>query len=314
MRKLLIVLVLVAPGAASASCGSAFCTVNTNWDVQGAWTEPGTRLDLRYEYVRQDQLMAGKNRVQTGQFARDHDELVTNNQNFLAALDYTINQDWAVNLLLPVVKREHRHIETATTQLESWNFTELGDVRVMARRRLATLEDARPSVGTLGLHVGLKLPTGRTDVLNGSGERAEHSLQPGTGTTELLAGLFYSRLLPMSNQSWVVQPQLLMAVLAGSDFRPGNRYSLDAGTRYGMGDALGLLLQVNALVKGRDGGGMGEREDSGGSYLFVSPGFSYALSRSVQAYGFLQLPVYQYVNGVQLTASYAVSLGIGSRF
>ena len=39
-------------GAALASCGSAFCVLNTNWNTQGIPNEPGTvRVDLRYEFV-----------------------------------------------------------------------------------------------------------------------------------------------------------------------------------------------------------------------------------------------------------------------
>src|SRR3954470_14497580 len=91
--------------AAIASCGSAFCTVNTSGDTHGAWTEPGARLDLRYEYVNQDQPMAGSNKVGVGEIPRHHDEVSTKNRNTLAALDYTVNQDWAVNLLVPVVDR-----------------------------------------------------------------------------------------------------------------------------------------------------------------------------------------------------------------
>jgi hypothetical protein len=41
------VLAGLSPLAAWAGCGSAVCSINTNWDTQGAWTEPGARLDLR---------------------------------------------------------------------------------------------------------------------------------------------------------------------------------------------------------------------------------------------------------------------------
>lgn len=51
-----------------------------------------------------------------------------------------------------------------------------------------------------------------------------------------------------------------------------------------------------------------------GRSLFISPGLSYALTDKLQVYGFLQLPVYQYVNGVQLTAKHAVAIGISGRF
>lgn len=45
-------------GTAHASCGSAFCNVNTNWSLQGVWTQAGAHVDLRFEYIDQDQPMA----------------------------------------------------------------------------------------------------------------------------------------------------------------------------------------------------------------------------------------------------------------
>ena len=48
---------------AAASCGSAFCTTNTSWETQGLWSGAGTRVDLRFEYVRQDDLRSGSHRV-----------------------------------------------------------------------------------------------------------------------------------------------------------------------------------------------------------------------------------------------------------
>jgi hypothetical protein len=96
--------------------------------------------------------------------------------------------------------------------------------------------------------------------------------------------------------------------------RPGNRLGVDTGVRYELGDRLGLLLQLNTLLKGRDRGAQAEPEDSGGSFVFLSPGVSYAFTRALQAYGFVQLPVYQRVNGVQLVPDYAVAVGLNLRF
>ena len=50
------------------------------------------------------------------------------------------------------------------------------------------------------------------------------------------------------------------------------------------------------------------------SVFFLSPGLSYAFTRTVQAYGFVQLPVYQDVNGVQLVARHAFVAGLNVRF
>jgi hypothetical protein len=86
------------------------------------------------------------------------------------------------------------------------------------------------------------------------------------------------------------------------------------GYRYGVTDKLGALVQVNAVVKRRDRGAQAEPNDSGGRFLFISPGLSYAATDTMQIYAFFQKPVYQYVNGVQLTADKAFVLGLSNRF
>src|SRR5689334_743900 len=177
MNKLLAAGALIcAPLTAAASCGSAFCTINTSWDAHGAWLEPGARLDLRYEYIRQDQPRSGTRDLAVGEIRRHHDEVLTVNRNLLGTFDYTFNQDWGANVLVPLVDREHDHIHNHMgAQLpEHWDFRELGDVRVMARRRLFTSENTDShSIGTAGLYFGLKLPTGKTDVKNADGDAAE---------------------------------------------------------------------------------------------------------------------------------------------
>ncbi len=312
MKKLLLcgLAVLAMPLPAAASCGAAFCSINTSWDVQGAWQEPGARFDLRYEHVNQNQPTYGRRKVGFGQVRRHHDEMHTRNRNLLASVDYTMDADWGFNAMLPVAHRGHAHIHNHQGQafLDTWNFTELGDVRVQARRRLGSSQEA-----SWGAVFGLKLPTGATDVRNPSGTLAERSLQPGSGTTDALLGAYYTRMLP-SGWSWFVQPLLQAPLYDYQGFKPGRRFSLDVGTRYEASDRVALMLQLNTLHRGRDSGPLAEPADSGGISIFLSPGVSYALSRAWQVYGFVQLPLYQYVNGVQLTAGRAVAVGVGARF
>jgi hypothetical protein len=306
-----------APLTAAASCGSAFCTINTSWDAHGAWLEPGARFDLRYETIRQDQPRAGTRNVSVGEIPRYHDEVLTVNRNLLGTLDYTFDQDWGVNLLVPMVERQHEHLQNDAggPVPESWQFTELGDVRVMARRRLATTEHAQAtSVATTGVNFGLKLPTGRTDVRNADGELAERTLQPGSGTLDAVLGAYYSEHLPLRSVSWFVQGLAQLPLDSHDDYQPGNRLGIDVGMRYDAGDRLGLLVQLNALLKAHDRGAQAEPEDTGGKFLFLSPGVSYAFTGQFQAYAFVQLPVYQNVNGVQLVPRYAFAMGANARF
>jgi hypothetical protein len=307
---------LAAP-AAFATCGAAFCTVNTNWDAHGAWSEPGWRLDLRYERITQDQPQSGSNRVSVGQVPRHHDEVFTRNQNWVASFDYTFNADWGVSLTLPYVDRNHFHIHNhGGAQIPgSWDFGAAGDARLLARYRLGTFEERDPpKLATVGMTFGLKLPTGPIDVRNGDGALAERSLQPGTGTTDALLGAYYAQLFASTDLSWFAQGMLQAPVNSRDGFKPGQRFSLDVGLRYDATEQISLMLQANGLYRRRDAGVNAEAEDSGGKSWFLSPGVNIALTRDVGVYGFYQVPIYQFVNGVQLTARSGWLVGMSARF
>jgi hypothetical protein len=93
-----------------------------------------------------------------------------------------------------------------------------------------------------------------------------------------------------------------------------SRVTVDVGYRYELSEKVGLMAQLNVLVRGRDTGNQAEPEDTGGRFFYISPGASYSISKNVQVYGFLQLPIYQHVNGVQLTADWSALGGISFRF
>jgi outer membrane putative beta-barrel porin/alpha-amylase len=305
-------LVSILPAGAFAACGSAFCTVNTDWASQGEWTEAGGKLDLRYEFINQNQPRAGAEAVGVGQVPQHHDEVQTINRNWIAQFDYNFNPQWGISATLPFIDRDHVHIHNHQGEQvpEAWHFDEIGDARVAARYQLALHSEA-PSA--LGFSLGLKLPTGRFDVTNDEGEEAERMLQPGSGTTDLLAGVFYNRVVPGIG-SVFVQARLETALDSKDQYRPGNRVLVDLGWRYPLGSKWSVQAQLNAVVKSHDYGDNAEPDESGGKFLFFTPGVSYALTGSLQVFGFVQLPLYQYVNGVQLTAHWAALAGASWRF
>jgi hypothetical protein len=312
-RRLAAAIIALAwPMAADAGCGSAFCTVNTDWAIQGEWTEPGGKIDLRYEFIDQDQPRAGAEKVAVGQVPQQHDEVRTINRNWIGQFDYNFDAHWGVIASLPLISRDHQHIHNHHDEKlpEEWHFTQIGDARVLGRYQFALHSEAPSAVG---FSLGVKLPTGKFDVTNDEGEEAERTLQPGSGTTDLLAGMFCNRVLGQLG-SVFVQARFESATNSRDEFRPGDRAFFDLGYRYPLTSRLALQVQLNAVLKERDRGNNAEPEDSGGKYLFLTPGVSYNVTRSIQVYGFVQLPLYQYVNGVQLTADWAALAGASWRF
>lgn len=318
LRQVSRVAVMVAAqlgiaSAAQASCGSAFCGVNTHWDVQGLWDKPGLRADMRFEFIDQDQPRHGNDDVAVGEIHAHHDEVRTLNRNTVLNLDYGFDPHWGVSLILPYVGRDHEHIHHhhgADIQ-ESWNFGEVGDARVVGRYQFA---QQAFSERTYGVKFGLKLPTGDHDIVNADGDAAERTLQPGSGTTDLILGGYFQQAATGSKLRWFGQALWQQPLNERDDFKPGYVLALDGGLNCAVNDKLSVLLQANLQIKGRDGGAEAEREDSGARTLALSPGLGYALTRMTQVYGFVQLPVYEYVNGVQLTAEVAYVAGVSAVF
>jgi hypothetical protein len=301
---------------AGASCGSAFCLVNTDWSSQGSWVEPGLRLDLRFETIDQDQPRTGSDRIAVGQVPRHHDEVETKNRNWVAALDWNVAPAWGLSFSLPYVDRDHVHVHNHHGEqlLETWRFRELGDARVQARHEIFASRDNPERLDTVGVTFGVKLPTGKHDVANDEGEVAERTLQPGSGTTDLLLGVYWHSATPLSNLSWFARAQGVIPANSRDDYKPGKQLLLDAGARYALGNDGGLLLQLNYIAKGRDSGAQAEPDDSGQAQLLVSPGISWSVGRTAQLYAFAQFPIYQHVNGVQLTADWSALAGVSFKF
>lgn len=301
--------------SAHASCGSAYCSLNTDLAAQAAGIAEGNAFDLRYEAIDQRQPRYGSSKVGVGEIARHHDEVSTRNRNLIGTYSHAFGSGWAVSVSAPFAAREHLHIHNHRGQKlrDEWDFRELGDVRVTARYQ-AALEGSGAAPRTAGFLIGVKLPTGRTAVANGQGDVAERTLQPGTGTTDAVLGAFFHQQLPGHDASWFAQAQVQRALREHDRFRPGAQLSVDVGFAKAVSDRFSGIVQLNAVAKRRDSGPEAEPDDSGGRSLFLSPGVSFQVTDALRAYAFYQHPLRQQVNGVQLTADRAIVVGLSTRF
>lgn len=300
---------LAAPSSAFASCGAAFCSVNTSSAFMDAGLAGSTRLDLRYEFIDQRHPMHGADDVSVGEIPRHHDEVRTLNRNLLFSLERDLAPDWTVGVTLPLIDRSHQHIHNHHEDddvhhvPEAWDFREMGDLRISARHELLTGHEQG-----MGLSFGVKLPTGRTDVKNSDSDKAERSLQPGSGTTDLLLGAHWRAALA-GGSTVFASVSGEFATAEHDHYRPGHRLHLDFGWQKPISDRLSIPVQLNIAYKARDRGAEAEPEDSGSTTVALSPGVSWQVSPQWQLYAYYQRPIYQYVNGVQLTPRWSAVLG-----
>lgn len=307
-------LAALMPSLAAASCGASFCAVNSNWTSESALAEAGNAFDLRYESIRQDQPMTRSRKLAVGEIHAHHDEVSTRNSNVVLRYSHSFGNGFGVEVSGSVGKREHVHIHNhhGAQIVDEWNFTEPGDVRVTGRYQLHTVDDPlQPAMG--GILVGLKLPTGKYDIANAKGAVGERSMQPGTGTTDLILGGYYHRKLTEAGAAWFAQGQVQHALNTRDNYKPGTQLGLDFGVRKGLTGTIGVLAQLNYVHKRADSGSDAEPDSSGGRFLYASPGLSIALPGKAQAYLFYQVPLYRHVTGIQLTANRALVLGISGQ-
>ncbi len=296
---------LLLAGNADASCGAAFCASTNDWLSLTQGVTQGWRIWGQTEYIDQNQLMAGSKKISRDEISEGHVETKTINRNFLLGMEYGFANEWSVGVALPYSNREHSHVHES--EVESWGFDGLGDMRVNLRYQP---NNQHGSELKWSLNGGLKLPTGKTDVRNADGEKAEHSVQPGTGTTDLLlgGGLAYAPLGLPGNLFANLSAQLPLYEKDG--YQPGWRTTLQAGWQYPVSGKVDFLLQANFAKIGRDRGANAESDETGRTEVSIVPGVAYAWSKKLMFNARIELPVYHKVTGVQLAHDYALLGGV----
>lgn len=299
---------LAAPAA--SACSSCGCTLNADWATQGLASGRGWRFDLRYDYFNQSELRSGSGSVDRAAIELPSESEVqqtTVNRNTTFGLEYSPDANWGVSLLLPYFDRFHTTIGEGDTDVSSSQSNGIGDLRVIAR-----YAGFSPDHGT-GIQFGLKLPTGRTDdrFRDGplAGEIVDRGLQPGTGSTDLLLGAYHFGALA---QDWdyFAQALLQQPLTSKDDFRPGTGVNLSLGTRYVANAFFVPQLQLNVRAEKPESGANADIANSGATLAYLSPGVTLNFSRRFAGFVFVQAPVWQRVNGLQIEPRYSISAGL----
>lgn len=341
--KVLPALLGVAFSPLALACASCGCNLSTG-DAGGYSTRRGWELGLEYTFIDQSALRHGNHTASAADVLNkpavagsDSAEIEqrTINRYLTAQLVYRPNTRWSLTAYLPMVDRTHStygqqdapYTSSATDpgQLSSASVTGLGDVKL-----LAAYQGWLPT-RNLGLQAGLKLPTGRYGGVDNTGADVGHpvhfgtsgssagqpldtSLQAGTGSTDLIVGVYYYRAFSedVDVQATAQYQAALVHALhqPGENFRPGNQTNLALGARYVANPLLMPELQLNVTDKRSDQGALADTSGSAGTSLYLSPGVWARLGSKASVYGRVQLPVYSHLAGYQLFPRWTATAGI----
>ncbi len=308
------------------SCGSAVCPLDHHHYLEGGWLN----IQYAYEYINQEQIYVGSQRSFVGAIPHHHDEVQTINNRSVLTVQTGLTDRLGFAVELPFINREHHHIvnnghshngddHSNGSEWESWNFSGLGDVVVSGSYSLS-LPDLMGYGPYLNIQTGLKLPTGMTDARNTNGTIGEITIQPGTGSYDYIAGISYRQVmlgLPTLDGTYTAMPLSATVTYQHNgkgvdDYRFGDVVQVHLGTEYFFLERAGLLLQINGRFQ--DYADVGQthepRENTGGRWIFLSPGFQMNVSSIVETYSFIQIPIYRHYNGIQQAAPFHLQLGV----
>jgi hypothetical protein len=301
-------ILIASPAHACASCG---CTLTADWLSQGLAAQPGTTFSLRYDYVPQTTLQSGTERVDRNAITFPNDreiEEYTYNHSLTATLDHQFANDFGLDVQLPLLTRPHKTIGEDTIGPSFSRTSGIGDLRVVGRWQGLSA----PGQVT-GLEAGLVLPTGSFHQTFKSGpeqgQEVDRGLQPGTGTVQAVLGAYHLGAVTRE-LGYFVQVTGQTALNDRDGYKPGSFVQASAALNLTHWRNITPQLQLSFRATAKDSGPNADRPNSGGEQVNLSPGISAKVSSRLVAFTFVELPLYDRVNGYQLVPKAKFSAGL----
>ena len=264
------------------------------------------------------------NRLQTG-FELEADRARTRRtHSMLLELGYSFSNRISVDLFFSYVRQERR-IEQAVGS--DFDFTQgIGDVVALLKYKLLSLNEDNT---TLTAAVGIKAPLGASNLTDPNGITLNADLQPGSGAWD---GIFWAQF----THNLAFRPSMSMAATSTYSWKGTNPDYLPIfdpvlGTqraqRYGFGNELQIILSLsdrlllgNALIDPsltiryrkalQDEQNEIKLPNTGGEWIFITPGLSYWLLPAFSINANFEVPIYSFIEGTQVAPSYRMNLGV----
>jgi hypothetical protein len=291
----------------------------------GLASEGTVLADLSFRYIDQNRKLSGSSQTddvlvpkvdfENGLLIPDHHReertLVTSVQLDLA---YAVTGRVTLHGGLPlVIDKDHEHFDDAGEPDEHFVGTDgtrgFGDIALGARVGLLVAPK-----DLLAADLSLELPTGAYRLHDSEGDINEPTIQPGSGSYDVLAALHYSHHPFPRPFEWFVTGSYRWGGENDLRYRIGGESVVSAGVTHGSGGRLQWSVQVNARRASRDEFHGDEVPSTGSTYVNLTPGLGITSAGGTRLYGYVQVPVYQHVNEAQLAPEISLVLGVSKTF
>jgi hypothetical protein len=316
--------VLAIAPSARATCGSANCFLVTGTQ-EGVSASGILTVDLSYRFISQSRKLSGTKEVsdvlvpkidfENGLILADHHrEIRTQNTLVQIDLSYGLTPRLTLAGSLPIInQRDHEHWDDVGDPDEHFTRTDgssgFGDVRLGARYALVV-----KTKDLLTGAVAIKLPTGAYTLHDSEGAINEPTIQPGTGTTDVILSAQYAHQIVPARLEWFVAAAWREARKNNLEYQFGDESLVNTGFWHKTGDRVTWSLQLNWRRTGRDEFLSQKISSTGVTFLDLTPGLRLETSAGTSLYGFVQVPVRQDVNEVQLAPRTALLLGVSKSY
>ncbi len=302
MNMAILLAAAMTPSLASAcACGCGMFDVGM--PGLALPSSQGGSINLQQTFLDQNQAMQGNSKIPLSQSPDQRINTTFTNLN----AQYQFSRDWGMMAMIPYWQRSfdtNANFGNGAPQIVNSKVNTLSDIRLMGM-----YTGFSPDMSS-GLIFGAKLPTGTY-----AAPGFDRDTQPGTGSTDILLGGY--RMGQEHRWGWFAQGIYRSAISTRDDYRPGNSLQLVAGMHY---DAFQHsthvipTLMLNATIRQADTGINSNTLNSGLKTVYLTPGVLVNITKHWQANASLYLPVYEYVNGIQLVPKQIASAGITYNF
>ena len=294
------ILICLAPKSVwSCACGCGVFEVATPSLLP---TGVGARVWTEWDYMDQNINWHATTPASAGQ---NNDKKLETNFVTLG-LQYMFNRSWGAMLEVPYWERNYKGAYSGNNQdVMEFDTNSLGDIRLLGMWT-GWSEDM-----STGLLFGFKLPTGDWHY-----PPYDRDTQIGTGSTDLLLGAYRMGYLPITVMDrpfgWFVQGIYDLPFAYQDHYKPGREFDGSVGTYYNFGvvgplGELAPMLSFLGADRTRDRGTNASPSDTGYDKVAIAPGVETKFE-NVDIYADVELPIFQNINGYQLTAPFATKL------